>query len=53
LYINDILAANVDLDNPSSDIKTHDWLQWYIEIQTKLEKVKEENTKIKDDTDRR
>ena len=48
-----VLVQGVNLTNPSPDIKTHDWLQWYAEIQTKLQKVKEENTKIKDDIDRR
>jgi len=42
-----------DLSNPSTDIKTTDWLQWYTEIQIKLQKVKEENKKIEDDTTRR
>lgn len=44
---------NVNLDSPSQDIKTSDWLQWYSEIQTKLHKVKEENRKIQDDTNKR
>ena len=48
-----VLVQGVNLSNPSPDIKTHDWLQWYAEIQTKLQKVKEENTKTKDDIDRR
>jgi len=45
--------SGIDLSNPSPDIKTTDWLQWYTEIQTKLQKVKEENKKIDDDTSRR
>ena len=42
-----------DLSNPSPDTKTTDWLQWYTEIQVKLQKVKEDNKKIEDDTNRR
>ena len=47
------VAAGVDLSNPSSDIKTNEWYQWFCEIQVKLQKVKEENKKIDDDTQRR
>lgn len=44
---------NVNLESPSQDIKPSDWLQWYCEIQTKLQKVKEENKKVEDDINKR
>jgi hypothetical protein len=43
----------MDLNNAPSDIKTTDWLQWYSEIQMKLQKVKEENYKIEADISKR
>ena len=45
--------ANVDLQNPSTNVKTNEWYQWFCEIQMKLQKVEEENKKVEGDIHRR
>lgn len=43
----------VDLNDPSPDIKTSDWLQWYSEIQQKIESMRDQNRKIEYDINKR